>query len=175
MAQNASINVEKPHDSLGLPLKPLDLIRINEIPEQWYDDPGLVDLKEFEGCYGLITFFQNHETLGPKKRPGWRSEDCEMVHVLSRRIGETGEGTRAVLTWDFWLPSRNLTRLDYNYLILCVFAEYSWELIDSNGPGSRHYVVEGTEEFREIEKILQQSYTSLCEAHRAAAKALARN
>jgi hypothetical protein len=154
----------RPRDMHGKELQPLDLVIVNEIPPHYYNDPDFAALRDYRGCYGLITYFQSEPFFyGKRDSPGWISADSSEVYVLTHRIHED-----AVRSYDFWLPTVNLIKIPYNIPIMSVFSEYPWQMQDDVGPSSHDFVVRGMEQFKQIESVLTTPYTELVKAHDAA-------
>jgi hypothetical protein len=158
----------RPKDQHGIELQPLDLVIVSEIPTHYYADPDFAALRNYRGCYGLITYFRNEPFFyGEKDNPGWLSSDGSEVYVLTHRMGEN-----AVYSFDFWLPTANLVKIPYNIPIMSIFSEYPWQMPDYNGPSSHDFVVRGMEQFRQIELILNTPHDELVKAHDAVAAVL---
>lgn len=160
-----------PTDKLGQPLKPMDLVIIDEIPDHyWVDsgctDPGLYSLKLYAGCYGLVSYAEQDGVeylpffLGNKKHPGWVNGEGNVVHVRSRR--SNGE---EILSWDFWLPTTTIRKIPYNCLVMNIFVEYPWQMRNEGGPGSTLFVRDGMPEFDYLSKVMKTPYELLVRAH----------
>lgn len=163
-----------PIDRSGQPLKPMDLVIIEEIPDYYWAesdcaDPGLYSLKLYAGCYGLVNYAEQDGVeylpffLGNKKHPGWVNGEGNVVHVHSRR--SNGE---EILSWDFWLPSGLVRKIPYNSIVMNIFVEYPWQMRDDDGPSCSLFIRKGMREFEYISKILQTPYDVLVHAHEAA-------
>ena len=162
----------RPFDSKHQKLQPLDLVIIDKVPESDYQEEGFEFIKNYEGKYGLITYYTSSEPYyhDDKNHPGWVSPDGSVVCVWSHAIND-----RAITSWDFWLPPENLTRIPYNFLVMSIFSEFPWQMLDSDGPSSHHFVVEGMEQFAYIKRILETPYEVLVDAHNAATAVLDRH
>src|SRR5436190_9028072 len=163
-----------PIDKKGQELKPLDLVIVGEIPEHYYSDidpESAVVLKGYQGKYGLITYFM-HEPFyyDNKNHPGWVSGDGSVVYVESHAVN-----AGHISTYGFWLPPSTLLKIPDNFLIMNVFSDLPWEMTDENGPGSKHFIVEGMERFHTIKRILDTPYEVLAVAHEAAVTVLNAN
>jgi hypothetical protein len=160
----------RPTDQSGKKLQPLDLVMIGDIPAHYYDDPDFMVLKEYAGNYGILTYFLGEPFYyGRKSHPGWTDGEVESVNVLSRRVCDD-----AICSMDFWIPACTLKKIPYNSLIMNVFADYPWQMLDDDGPSDHHFVVRGMEQFDHIERILSAPYGDLVNAHEAAMKALSK-
>lgn len=175
---NSPVNFDKhfhtsvrPLDSKNQELRPLDLVIIDKVPECHHQEEGLEFIRNYEGKYGLITYFMGQPYYYDKKdHPGWVSSDGTVVCVWSHAIDDG-----VITAWDFWLPPENLTRIPYNFLIMNIFAEFPWQMRDTDGPSDHNFVVEGMEQFAQIKAIMETPYETLVDAHNAAAAVLKRH
>jgi hypothetical protein len=160
----------RPLDCNGVPMKPLDLVVINEIPEHYWLDPDFATLRKYGGCYGLITYSNDGGIeyppyfLGNRQHPGWVSGDGGVVNVLSHRVTDE----RDVATGEFWIPPTSLRKIPFNSLIMNIFVEYPWQMGEEDGPGSTFFVREGIPEYEHIKRILETPRAVLEAAHQAA-------
>jgi hypothetical protein len=160
----------RPLDYNGSPMKPLDLVVINEVPKHYWEEPEVADLKKFVGLYGLITYANDGESeyspyfRGNKQHPGWVSGDGGVVNVLSHRITEEHD----VMTCEFWIPPTSLRKIPFNSLIMNIFVEYPWQMGEVDGPSSTFFVREGIPEYEHIKRILETPLAVLEAAHQAA-------
>jgi hypothetical protein len=160
----------RPLDAKNQELRPLDLVIINEIPSFHYEEEGLEFIRNYEGKYGLLTYFLGApHYYDDKSHPGWVSPDGSVVCVWSHAINGG-----AVTSWDLWIPPENLTRIPHNFLIMNLFSEFPWQMLDSDGPSDHNFVVEGMEQFAYIKRILETPYETLVDAHNAATAVLDR-
>lgn len=157
----------QPKSKDGTIIKPLDLVITGEIPQHYWQDPNFTNLKNYQGCYGLVTYSEadmgtvcSPWSYGRKGHPGWVDLDGSHVNVLCRRISDN-----SVTSYDFWLPTISLTKIPYNSLIMNIFADYPWQMQDTEGPSSTFFIREGMEEFAHIKKIMDTPYERLVEAH----------
>ncbi|MEZ5901202.1 MAG: hypothetical protein R3D51_17110 [Hyphomicrobiaceae bacterium] len=156
-----------PKDRYGSVLKPMDLVILGDIPEHYWKDPEFSDLKEFSGCYGLITYFPangpDHEAFyhGDPNHPGWVSGDGDTIYVLSRRIADG-----FVVSYDFWMPTNHITRIPFNSLIMNIFSQLPWQIAEDGA--TKLFVSKGLREFDYIEKLMGLPYERLVLAHAAA-------
>ena len=157
----------RPPDANGNPLKPFDLVIIGDIPTYYYDEPGCESLRHYGGKYGLVTYFSDNEPFyyGRKDHPGWVSPDGSVVSILSRRVCED-----SICSYDFWLSPTTLRKIPYNSIIMNVFTDLVWQMLDDEGPSDHHFIVRGMEQFEMIERILNTPYDDLARAHDAAMK-----
>jgi hypothetical protein len=150
-----------PEDSNGQPIKPMDLVIIDCVPELYWTEPGCSVLQSFAGCYGLVTYHPGEGEcepfyLGNKEHPGWTSGDRKLVFVLGRQI----IGDR-VMTYDFWLDPKNLTRIPFNSFVMNIFSQLPWQMQEVDGPSSELFIKEGMPEFAYLKKIMQTPYKKL--------------
>ena len=164
-------DIARPVDMHGNLLGPLDLVILGEIPEHYYADSDprtAAVLRSYAGCYGLITFEMNERYRNNNKsHPGWVSGDSSAVYVISHAINDNH-----ISAYDFWLSPTTLRKIPFNYLIMNVFADFPWELIEATGSTS-HFVSVGTDKYEIIKSILETPYDTLKRAHDAAAHVLA--
>jgi hypothetical protein len=166
----------RPKDKDGNELKPLDLVIMGEVPKHYWSEPETACLKEYKGCYGLVTYYGNegghYEPFYHDNplHPGWVSEDGGFINVLTRRIWK-----RAIWSSDFWMPIGQIQKIPFNSLIMNVFSEYPWYMLENDGPSSFAFIREGMPEYEYMESILSTPYEKLVEAHDAAMTVLGRN
>jgi hypothetical protein len=158
----------RPLDSRGEPLKPLDLVIIEAVPEHYWAETGVESLKEYTGQYGLVTYYGVGPHVEPyhfgrKDHPGWVSGDGGVVNVLTRRI----DGD-AIASCEFWIPPSDLRKIPFNTLIMNVFVEYPWAMGDTDGPSDCLFIRAPLEEFFRIKTILDAPLHVLQSAHDAA-------
>ena len=154
----------RPLDRNGLPLKPLDLVVIGDIPEGYWAEPETAGLKDFAGKYGLVTYLMNEPWyFGIKDCPAWVSPIGEWVNVVSRRID-----VDIVHQYDFILPPSSVAKIPHNVVIEAIFADYPCQMTDDDGPSSHHFIVRGMEQFAFIERVLNTTHEDLEKAHAAA-------
>lgn len=159
----------RPVDSGGATLKPLDLVIIGDIPEQYWCDPGFESLRDYEGKFGLVTYHMKQPWYyGKKGVPGWVSPTGDWVNVETRKID-----SNSVVCFDFILPPSSLTRIPYNSIIMSIFADYPWRMMDDEGPSDHAFVIRGMQPFAFIERVLNTPYEDLERAHQAAVQFLA--
>ncbi|WP_068460021.1 hypothetical protein [Hyphomicrobium sulfonivorans] len=162
----------RPPDSTGAPLKPLDIVILGEIPEHYWVDSEDQSLRNYAGCYGLVTYRGEGPVFDPyyienHGHPGWVSEDGRVVNVLSRRLCDN-----AICSAEFWMPPANLQKIPYNSLIVDLFAQYPWEMNDTTGPSSRLFITNKVQEFAYLKRILETPLDRLQRAHAAAVAVL---
>lgn len=156
----------RPKDINGYPIVPLDLVKIIEVPENHYSEEGFEVISEYSGKYGLVKYYLDEPYYDENPdHPGWTNEDGSLVHLISHKIDTDA---KCVVEWDFFLPSKNLLRIPFNYLIASIFSEFNWRLLEVDGPSDQHFVVEGMEQYKRIKQVLDTPYEVLDEAHKAA-------
>jgi hypothetical protein len=160
----------RPEDSEGNSLKPLDIVIIQEVPEHYWQEPDSRNLREFAGCYGLLNYAIEYGEGQPyhldnPDHPGWVSRDGSVVRVVSRCLRQT-----EIVTCEFWLPPRNLKKIQFNSFVLNIFSEYPWQMREDDGPGSYFFLKSGLSEFEYLKKIMSTPIHVLNEAHMAAMK-----
>ena len=109
----------RPVSKNGLPIKPLDLVLVGDIPEQYWNEEGSQRIKEYQGSFGLVTYFNDE---GGYYSPlymelpyhlGWVRPEGNDVNVRCHHIFDD-----EVLSYDFWLPANSLIKIPYNSLIM---------------------------------------------------------
>jgi hypothetical protein len=168
MSENYYHTPIRPLDCHGVPLQPLDLVLINSVPSHYWAEVGTSSLREFEGQYGLITYYGSDSEyepyyLGNRAHPGWVSGDGSVVNVRSRRVADD-----SIMTADFWIPPAALQRLKFNLLIMNIFVEYPWQMREPDGPSSTLFIRRGMQEFDRLEQLLRVPYVEMVAAHDAA-------
>jgi hypothetical protein len=160
----------RPLDCNGSPLKPLDLVVINEVPKHYWKEPEVAHLKKCAGNYGLITYSSEYGEeiqpyiLGNKRHPGWVNGDCGVVCVMAHLITDEHD----VMTCEFWIPPTSLRKIPFNSLIMNIFVEYPWQMGEVDGPSSTFFVRKGIPEYEHIKRIMETPLAVLEAAHQAA-------
>lgn len=159
---------ERPLDAVGAELCPLDLVIIRKVPEHYYADPEFASLEDYKGRFGLVTYSAAGKATEPyyagrHEHPGWVDGTLSHVNVLSRRIS-----VDEIYSYEFWVPVADLLRIPYNSLIMNIFADYPWEMLEEDGPSSHPFLVRGMPQFAHIEMVMTRPYEDLVAAHDAA-------
>ncbi|MEO0614310.1 MAG: hypothetical protein AAFY83_13460 [Pseudomonadota bacterium] len=161
----------RPKARNGMLIKPLDLVVLGDIPEHYWADEGFRYLKEYAGCYGLVTYHSFGDcSYAPfynenKDHPGWVNGEGTVLCVESKRIDRENQ---TVTSWQFWMPSSSLLRIPFNSLIMNIFVEYPWQMREVDGPSDYLFIRSGIPEYEHIKKIMDTPYEKLVEAHNAA-------
>lgn len=171
MAGSPYHTLVKPVDVNGKAIKPLDLVVLGDIPEHNWSDKEFRSLKEYAGCYGLVTYHSFGDRVYEpyynrnNDHPGWVSGDGKTVFVESRKIDAE---KNTVISWGFWMPASSLTLIPYNCLIMNIFVEYPWQMQEADGPEDYLFIREGIPEFDYLKRLIVTPYQKLVEAHNAA-------
>ncbi len=170
--------MNKPRDSAGVELKPLDLVIIEKFPEYQFSEPGVQYLPEDKWKYGLITYISDVEHgpqrhyLGNKQHPGWCSGDGQTVYLLSHANSNLFGRGDEIWVGEFWMPTNCLRKIPFNSLIMNIFSEYPWSFSEPDDQGNEYFVREGMPEHQWIKTLLDTPYEKLCAAHEAAMRVM---